>query len=281
VPSVITWSDSGFAPQDTPVVHPEWYWHVEGKDPTKATGWQFGTPVYWPIGNPTGWGTNLPDPYYENSVCTPPLASANIFVPAVQPPGDTRIIIRHWYRTAYNDLDDRCFVAAQKYGIPASEAYLYTDPADAAWGAHPYATGTGNNACGANVPGFCGEGLRVVSAFHMPTSFNGNWVQIKFYLGSDGSDNQGQYGQNTHWFLDQVAAVGTGIHRGDCNGDNIVDVGDVVYLTNYLYRGGPPPMPLQQNDSTGDVNFNGIADVGDVVYLTNFLYRGGSPPPPP
>ncbi len=29
--------------------------------------------------------------------------------------------------------------------------------------------------------------------------------------------------------------------RGDCNSDGMIDVGDVVYLINYLYRGGDPP----------------------------------------
>lgn len=31
---------------------------------------------------------------------------------------------------------------------------------------------------------------------------------------------------------------------GDCNGDGILNASDVVYLTNYLYIGGPPPTGL-------------------------------------
>ncbi|MGB2769551.1 MAG: dockerin type I repeat-containing protein, partial [Candidatus Zixiibacteriota bacterium] len=62
--------------------------------------------------------------------------------------------------------------------------------------------------------------------------------------------------------------------RGDANGDGLVDVGDVVYLINYLYKGGPPPDPL----AAGDVNCDGIVDLGDVVYLVNYLFRGGPPP---
>ncbi len=61
---------------------------------------------------------------------------------------------------------------------------------------------------------------------------------------------------------------------GDCNGDGILDVGDVVYLVNYLYRNGSAPDPVE----AGDANCDGIVDVGDVVYLTNYLYRGGNPP---
>jgi hypothetical protein len=63
-------------------------------------------------------------------------------------------------------------------------------------------------------------------------------------------------------------------YRGDVNGDGIVDVGDVVYLISYLYRGGPPPDPL----STGDVNCDGIVNLGDVVFLISYLYKSGPVP---
>ncbi len=62
--------------------------------------------------------------------------------------------------------------------------------------------------------------------------------------------------------------------RGDVNKDEVIDVGDVVYLVSYLYRGGSAPDPL----AAGDVNCDGIVDVGDVVYLVTYLYRGGPEP---
>jgi hypothetical protein len=61
---------------------------------------------------------------------------------------------------------------------------------------------------------------------------------------------------------------------GDVTGDDVVDVGDVVYLINYLFKNGPAPDPLQ----TGDVNLDAVVDVGDVVYLINYLFKGGPPP---
>ena len=61
---------------------------------------------------------------------------------------------------------------------------------------------------------------------------------------------------------------------GDANGDRIIDVGDVVYLINYLFKNGPVPNPLQAGDATCDGN----VDVGDVVYLINYLFKGGFPP---
>jgi hypothetical protein len=65
---------------------------------------------------------------------------------------------------------------------------------------------------------------------------------------------------------------------GDCNGDGVVDISDVVYLINYLFiPGSPPPVPL----CIGDVNCDGVVDVSDVVYLINYLFIQGSPPPCP
>ena len=63
---------------------------------------------------------------------------------------------------------------------------------------------------------------------------------------------------------------------GDVNGDKVVDVGDVVYLINYLFKSGPVPNPM----AAGDVNGDCVVDVGDVVYLINYLFKGGSPPMP-
>jgi hypothetical protein len=64
------------------------------------------------------------------------------------------------------------------------------------------------------------------------------------------------------------------ILHGDANGDRVIDVGDVVYLINYLYKNGSPPDPLK----TGDVNCDILVDVGDVVYLINYLFKGGPAP---
>jgi hypothetical protein len=65
-----------------------------------------------------------------------------------------------------------------------------------------------------------------------------------------------------------------GIKRGDANGDGIVNVGDIVYLVSYLYKGGPEPTPME----AGDANRDGIINVGDIVYLVSYLYKGGPPP---
>jgi len=61
---------------------------------------------------------------------------------------------------------------------------------------------------------------------------------------------------------------------GDTNGDGIINSADVVYLINYLFKGGPAPVPME----AGDCNCDGIINSADVVYLINYLFKGGPPP---
>ncbi len=61
---------------------------------------------------------------------------------------------------------------------------------------------------------------------------------------------------------------------GDANGDLIVNVGDAVFLINFVFKGGDAPVPLE----SGDANNDGLANVGDAVYLINFVFKGGDAP---
>ncbi|MGB7061565.1 MAG: hypothetical protein WBF13_04330 [Candidatus Zixiibacteriota bacterium] len=63
-------------------------------------------------------------------------------------------------------------------------------------------------------------------------------------------------------------------HTGDVNSDGAIDLGDVVFLISYLFRGGTAPDPLRLGDPTADC----VVDLGDVIFLLNYLYRGGSLP---
>jgi hypothetical protein len=67
----------------------------------------------------------------------------------------------------------------------------------------------------------------------------------------------------------QRFACGVG---GDVDGNGIADVGDVFYLINTLFAGGPAP------HCDADADGNATVDVGDVFYLINFLFAQGPPP---
>ena len=64
---------------------------------------------------------------------------------------------------------------------------------------------------------------------------------------------------------------------GDANGDGSVNVGDAVYIINYVFKGGPAPVPLP---CCGDANNDGSVNVGDAVYLINYVFKGGPAPGP-
>jgi len=64
---------------------------------------------------------------------------------------------------------------------------------------------------------------------------------------------------------------------GDVSGDGLVELADVVYLINYLYKNDLPPQ-CAPTTACADPNSDGVVEVGDVVYLINYLYKSGTPP---
>ena len=64
------------------------------------------------------------------------------------------------------------------------------------------------------------------------------------------------------------------LNRGDANADGEITISDVVYIINYLFKNGSPPVPLD----SGDANCDGNVDIIDAVYLVNYLFKGGPPP---
>ena len=61
--------------------------------------------------------------------------------------------------------------------------------------------------------------------------------------------------------------------RGDAYRDGKLNVSDVIYIINYLFKGGPPPTPVE----AADVNCDGKVNVTDVIYFINYLFKGGPP----
>jgi hypothetical protein len=70
-----------------------------------------------------------------------------------------------------------------------------------------------------------------------------------------------------------ISGIVRRVKPGDANVDGKVTVSDVVYLINYLFKGGPEPWKAY-SDANGDERVT----VSDVVYLINYLFKGGPPP---
>jgi len=61
---------------------------------------------------------------------------------------------------------------------------------------------------------------------------------------------------------------------GDANGDNITDIGDAVFLINYIFREGSAPASFK----SADTNFDGTVNIGDVVVIVAYIFRAGPAP---
>jgi hypothetical protein len=125
-----------------------------------------------------------------------------------------------------------------------------------------------------------GKGLVDFCALRYPESGASTYRVVFLAFPFEGIPQSGDYPDNSYTLMRRIISwFGLGrssspYMRGDANGDKTIDVGDIVYLINYLYKNGTIPDPLD----AGDVNCDGTVDVGDVVYLINYLYKSGEPP---
>ena len=62
---------------------------------------------------------------------------------------------------------------------------------------------------------------------------------------------------------------------GDVGNDGRMNLMDIIYLINYIYKEGPFPVPHQM---VGDIDCSGGIDILDIMYLINYLYKGGPAP---
>ena len=61
---------------------------------------------------------------------------------------------------------------------------------------------------------------------------------------------------------------------GDANRSLSVNVSDAVWIINYVFSGGNPPLPLE----AGDVDCSGSVNVSDAVRIINYVFSGGNAP---
>ena len=65
------------------------------------------------------------------------------------------------------------------------------------------------------------------------------------------------------------------VDKGDVNCDSQIVSSDVIYLVNYVFKGGPDPCPFPLN---GDVDCTGAVNSADVTYLVNYVFKAGPAP---
>jgi aminopeptidase N len=64
------------------------------------------------------------------------------------------------------------------------------------------------------------------------------------------------------------------LDKGDVNGDGKINMGDAIYILNYLFKNGPAPVTPEVGDLNCDANVN----LADAIYLLNFLFKDGPCP---
>jgi len=62
--------------------------------------------------------------------------------------------------------------------------------------------------------------------------------------------------------------------RGDANGDDDINILDIVYIINHKYKEGPEPFPYEAGNADCEMPVN----ILDIVYLINYKYKSGPPP---
>lgn len=72
----------------------------------------------------------------------------------------------------------------------------------------------------------------------------------------------------------EIESNSTAYVCGDPDQSNQIDITDSVYLINYIFGGGPSPLPFL----SGDADNNNQVDITDAVYLINYIFGGGPAP---
>ncbi|MCC6962165.1 MAG: hypothetical protein IT585_02845, partial [candidate division Zixibacteria bacterium] len=57
-------------------------------------------------------------------------------------------------------------------------------------------------------------------------------------------------------------------------GSGSISISDAVYLINYIFAGGPAPVPVIR----GDADCSGLVTISDAVYLIYYIFAGGPVP---
>ena len=146
----------------------------------------------------------------------------------------------------------------KNFGVPLGSVYNLT--------IHHNLFQNNLNADNDDVPGFWDDGISVGNCW------------------SDYATNPGYPGQynipGNAGAIDRYPNVDCGssctCKPGEPDGNGIINIRDITYLINNLYKGGPAPTPYAI--CSGDPNASCNVNISDITYLINFLYKSGSLP---
>lgn len=76
-------------------------------------------------------------------------------------------------------------------------------------------------------------------------------------------------------FVNGVRVFGDACTRGDVNVSGAINSADIIYMVNFVFKGGAPPIC---SPTAGDVNCNGVTNSADIIFLVNYVFKGGQAP---
>ncbi|MCP4706793.1 MAG: hypothetical protein GY865_19520, partial [candidate division Zixibacteria bacterium] len=98
-------------------------------------------------------------------------------------------------------------------------------------------------------------------------------VYIRFVMGSTNASDQ-----YCGWNVDDLELFSYNCVSswicGDVDGTPGINILDIVYLVNFVYKGGSAPDPMDSGNLNGTMPVN----ILDIVYLVNYVYKSGPEP---
>src|SRR4030067_1282624 len=108
----------------------------------------------------------------------------------------------------------------------------------------------------------------------------GNDYDVATALGVDGRQNVYVTGYSwgigtlQNYVTKKYNKFGCAAKAGDANSDYKVNLSDIIFKVNYVFKGGARPDPL----CSGDDNADNEVNLPDIIYLVNFVFKGGPGP---
>ncbi len=115
------------------------------------------------------------------------------------------------------------------------------------------------------------------TTFVLPFALDGGQEYYWQVLAADSGGASTWSGSTFSFYLESLSCCNL---RGDIDrsGGLPIDIGDLVYLVDYMFTFGPAPECIEE----ADINSDGseLIDIGDLVYLVDFMFTFGPAPGP-